>query len=116
MFIVAKAKGAQHGLKGQCVLVPSDLKKVQTLFPRSCNEEYLISRALKRRLFDKSVINRQVICPAFVNQALRKLTEINPFYKDIAIDQEWENVSKQSDPELWNLLTNENAKDLSTGE
>ena len=48
MFIVAKIKGAQHGLKGQCVLVPADLKKVQTILPRSCNEEYLISLALKR--------------------------------------------------------------------
>ena len=37
MFIVAKAKGAQHGLKGQCVLAPTDLKKVQTILPRSCN-------------------------------------------------------------------------------
>ena len=48
MFIVAKAKGAQHGLKGQCVLVPTGLKKVQTILPRSCDEEYLISLALKR--------------------------------------------------------------------
>ena len=47
MFIVAKAKGAQNGLKGQCVLVPTDLKNVQTILPRSCNEEYFISFALK---------------------------------------------------------------------
>ena len=25
MFIVSKPKGAQHGLKEQCVLVPTDL-------------------------------------------------------------------------------------------
>ena len=48
MFIVAKTKGAQHGLKGQCVLVPTGLKKIQTILPRSCDEEYLISVALKR--------------------------------------------------------------------
>ena len=47
MFIVAKAKGAQNGLKGQCVLVPTDLKNVQTILPRSCDEEYFISFALK---------------------------------------------------------------------
>ena len=28
MFVVAKAKVAQHGRKGQCVLVPTDLKKI----------------------------------------------------------------------------------------
>ena len=33
MFIVAKAKVAQHGLKGQCVLVPADLKKNWTILP-----------------------------------------------------------------------------------
>ena len=38
MFIVSKKKGAQHGLKGQCVLVPTDLKKIQTILPRSCDE------------------------------------------------------------------------------
>ena len=35
MFIVAKTKGAQHGLKGQCVLVPADLDNIQTILPRS---------------------------------------------------------------------------------
>ena len=79
MFIVAKAKGAQHGLKGQCVLVPADLKKIQTILPRSCDEEYFISLALKRRLSDKSAFNKQQIRPVFVNRALAKLIEINLF-------------------------------------
>ena len=39
---VAETKGAQDGLKGQCVLVPVDLKKIQTILPRSCDEEYLL--------------------------------------------------------------------------
>ena len=108
MFIVAKTKGAQHGLKGQCVLVPTDLKKVQTILPRSCDEEYLISLALKRRLTDKSAVNKQNIRPAAVNRALKKLTEINPFYENVTIDSEWEDLSEQSDPELWRLLTDEN--------
>ena len=38
MFIVARVKGAQHGLKGQCVLVPTDLRKIQSVLPRSCDE------------------------------------------------------------------------------
>ena len=58
MLIAAKTKGAQHGLKGRCVLVPTDLEKIQTILPRSCDEEYLISLALKRRLTDKSVVNK----------------------------------------------------------
>ena len=56
IFIVAKTKGAQNGLKGQCVL-KNRLEKIQTMIPRSCDEEYLISLALKCRLTDKSVVN-----------------------------------------------------------
>ena len=48
MFIVAKMKGAQRGLKEQCVLVQTDLKKIQTILPRTCDNKYLISLALKR--------------------------------------------------------------------
>ena len=102
MFIVTKTKGAQHGLKGQCVLVPADLKKVQTILPRTCDEEYLISLALT----DKSAVNKQSIRPAAVNRALKKLTVINPFYKDVVIDNEWEDLSERSEQELWRLLTN----------
>ena len=47
MFIVAKTKGAQHRLKKQCVLVPTNLQKVQIILPRSCDEDYLNSLALK---------------------------------------------------------------------
>ena len=85
MFIVAKTKDAQHGHEGQCVLVPADLKKIQTILPRSCNEEYLISIALKCRLTGKSVVNKQHIRPALVNVALQKLTKINPFYSNIIL-------------------------------
>ena len=55
--------------------------------------------------------HKQHIRPAAVNRALKKLTEINPFYKDVSIDNEWVDVSEQSDPELWNLLTDENANE-----
>lgn len=110
MFIVPKHKGAQQGLKGQCVMVPANLKKIQTVLPRSCSDESLISLALKRRLTDTSVVNKQNIRPAFVTTALQKLVEINPFYKNVISDGMWENTSQQSDPELWTLLTDENAK------
>ena len=44
--------------------------------------------------------------------ALTKLTEINPFYKDISIDDDWADISEQSDPELWKLLTDKDAKNI----
>ena len=59
IIIVAKVNGAQHCLKGYCFLVLADLKRIHTVLPRSCDDEYIISIALKRRLNDKSVVNKQ---------------------------------------------------------
>ena len=111
MFIAAKTKGAQHGLTGQCVLVPTDLERIQTILPRSCNEEYLVSLALKRQLADKSVVSKQQIRPTLVNTALQKLAQINPFYSNTTIHNEWEDLSEQSHPVLWKLLTDKNARE-----
>ena len=33
---------------------------------------------------------------------------MNPLYQNIQIDPSWENVSQESDSELWNILTDEN--------
>ena len=60
---------------------------------------------------DKSVVDKQRIRPALVNSALQKLTKINPFYSDITIDNEWENLSEQSDPVLWRLMNDKNARE-----
>ena len=43
MFITAKHTSEQWQLKGQCALVSADLKKVQTSFPRACNDDHLIT-------------------------------------------------------------------------
>ena len=103
----ARAKSGQCGLKGQCVLVPADIKKIQKVLPRTNNKEYLISLALKRRLSDSNTVDSQMIRPALVNRALEKLQEINPFYKNVLIKDDWEDVTQKSDPELWNILTND---------
>ena len=108
MFIVPRHKGAQHGLKGQVVLVPSDFKKISKILPRSCDEGHIISLALKRRLSDKSFHHRQNIRPAAVNAALGKLIEVNHLHQDIELCLSWEQISEISDPKLWNMLTNNN--------
>ena len=77
-----------------------------------CDEEYLISLALKRRLSDESAVYKQQIRPVFAYRALAKLIEINSFYKDVIVDNDWKNVSEQSDLEFWKLLTNGNCKDI----
>ena len=63
----------------ECVLVPTDLKKVQTILLRSCNKAYLISLALKHRLIDKSVVNKQQIYPTLIKAALQNLQRLIHF-------------------------------------
>ena len=40
MFIVPKHKDGQQGLKGQCVMVPANLDKIQKVLPRACSDEF----------------------------------------------------------------------------
>ena len=113
MSIISKQKSSQNGIKGQCVLVPTDLKKIQNVLPRTCNEENIVSIALKRRLSDSHAYHQQNINATNVNAALDKLIEINPFYRNVRIDKTWETVSRETDPETWNLLTNPDAEPMS---
>ena len=62
--------------------------------------------SLKRRLSDTSYVNKQNISPVLVNKALEKLTEINPFYRSVCIDDSWATVSQETDPLLWSASTN----------
>ena len=94
MFIFSKRKGTQCGLKGQCVLVPTNLKEIQTILPR-----YLISLALKRWLTDASVFNKQQIR-----------------YSNITIDNEWKDFNEESDPVLGKLLTDNNVWDFNNSD
>ena len=77
MTIVGKQRGSQHGLKGQCILVPADMSKVQAILPSACDDNVIISLNLKRRLSDSHFVNRQNIRPALVNKALDKLKEVH---------------------------------------
>ena len=61
---------------------------------------------------NNSAVNKQQIRPAFVNRALAKFIEINAFYKNVIVDNDWKNVSEQSDTELWKLLTSDNGKEF----
>ena len=45
-----------------------------------------------------------------MNEGLDKLREVNPLYRGVWIDETLKNVSKENEPLLANLLTNENAE------
>ena len=62
---------------------------------------------------ENSSYKKQQICPALVNTALQILTEINPGYNNVTIDNDWEDLTEQLDLVLWKLLTNKNARESS---
>ncbi len=103
--IFKKPRGAQHGIKGQAVLVPADLSKVSTSLPRATPDGQFIALALKRRLSDRHDVCKQFIRPAVVNDALAYLRQNNKYYADVAVNSEWEETSAHHDQQLWSALT-----------
>ncbi|CAG2244663.1 unnamed protein product [Mytilus edulis] len=91
MKIMALPKGGQKGVHGPIVCVPSDLKKVTTILPRSEDESLLLKVKLKRKLNYKGYDKYQYVRPNHLEQALVYLKDKNVWYKDVAINDEWIN-------------------------
>ena len=106
MKIVPLYTGAQKGIRGQVVLVPSDISKVTNSLPRLTSESQIITLALKRRLSDKHSFHKQFIRPQNVNNALTYLKNNSSFYSDTEINSQWETLSEEQNKELWSAITN----------
>ena len=63
MKILSLPKGAQQGLKGQVVLVPSNTQLTAASLPRNTSEAQIVALNLKRRLSDKSTFCKEYIRP-----------------------------------------------------
>ncbi|VDI23724.1 Hypothetical predicted protein [Mytilus galloprovincialis] len=103
MKIMALPKGGQKGVHGPVVCVPSDLKKVTTILPRSEDESLLLKVKLKRKLNYKGYDKYQFVRPNHLEQALVYLKDTNVWYKDVAINDEWINpIPEVNDDEVVN--------------
>ena len=107
MKIVSLYTGAQRTIRGQVVLVPTDISKVTNSLPRVTSESQIVTLALKRRLSDKYAFHRQFIRPSYVNKSLQYLKNNSQFYSNIEINHEWETVSEEQNEEIWSAATNE---------
>lgn len=101
MKILSLPKGAQHGLKGQVVLVPSNVQQTVSSLPRNTSDSQIIALHLKRRLSDKVAFSKQYIRPQCVNDAFACLQQINKNYEDITVNKAWAAESESQDEELW---------------
>ena len=101
MKIVALHRGAQTAIKGQIVLVPSDISKVTTNLPRPTPSSQIITLALKRRLSDKHSYHQEYIRPSYVNAAIQYLKKYSKCYSDVTVNNEWEKYSSENNLEFW---------------
>ena len=111
MKLVSLPRGRQQGIQGPAVNVPTDLDVVCDQFPRLPNQCHLISLKLKRKLEYRKSYMHDFVYPDRVIKGLKWLKEHNPLYHDICINNNWAVHSKQSDPNLWKAMTNENMND-----
>ena len=58
------------------------------------------------------MVNKQQFRLVLVNTTPQKLAQINPFYSNITIHNEWEDLREQSDPVLWRFLADKNAREF----
>jgi hypothetical protein len=101
MKIFSLPKGSQQGLKGQVVLVPSNVQSTVCSLPRDTRDAQIIALNLKRRLSDKQTFCKEFIRPELVNDAFQILKATNGHYEDIDLNERWIDNSKAHDEQLW---------------
>ena len=111
MKLVSLPRGKQVGIQGPAVNVPTYLDIVCEQFPRLPTECQIISLKLKRKLDYRKAYIHDYVCPEKVLKALEWLKQNNPLYKEIDINHTWRHDCENSDPELWNAMTNSRHED-----
>jgi len=101
MKIFSLPKGSQQGLKGQVVLVPSNVQNTANSLPRDTRDAQIIALNLKRRLSDKQTFCKEFIRPQLVNEAFQILKTTNKHYEQIHLNEKWVDNSKEHDEQLW---------------
>ena len=107
MKLVSLPRGGQYGINGPCVNVPSELTSICNVLPRLPQEIQLVHFKLKRRLKYKGHHMSAMIRPRQILAALFWLKENNPLYKDIVINDNWEEQCQTH--ELWSILTGQSS-------
>ncbi|XP_062589569.1 uncharacterized protein LOC134251199, partial [Saccostrea cucullata] len=91
MKILGLPKGGQKGVHGPVVCVPSDLRKVTSILPRSEDENLLLKVKLKRKLKYKGYEEYQFVNSKHLEEALLFLKENNFWYSDVKVNENWLN-------------------------
>ncbi|CAI5669492.1 unnamed protein product [Oreochromis niloticus] len=83
--IIPLPKGRQRAIRGNVVCVPSEVQETVEALPRLRNDSQVMRVKLKRRLSYKGHQLFQTVSWSKLVQALHKLKQIHPQYKDVSI-------------------------------
>ncbi|XP_069109227.1 repetitive organellar protein-like [Argopecten irradians] len=96
MKMIPLPKGGQFGVHGPVVCVPTNVNQSITVLPRTENENQLIRVKLKRKLSYKGHYKYEFVNTARLKTAIQFLKETNKWYKDVEIDESWENPIEEN--------------------
>lgn len=120
MKLLGLPRGRQKAIHRCVVNIPVDPEESIAVLPRVPTPESVIAVKLKRKIQYRGHVVMQNIRPFKIKEALHLLKYglQNPLYKDIRIEEDWEAISQESDPDLWASLTLEpnshNIEDINT--
>ena len=110
--IVKLPVGAQPGLKGPIVCVPSNVSVTTKVLPRPVSDADIINVKLKRKIAFKGHVNSKKVRTWKVKNALGYLRQHNPLYKDVQVDSNWDTILE--DEALNQILENGNREPSET--
>ncbi len=87
--IIPLPKGGQMGIRGQLVCVPADVQRTADSLPWTPDVDHLIRVKLKRKIKFKGHHLYMNVSQRKIMDALFKLKEINPLYKDVKLNERW---------------------------
>ena len=116
MKILALPRGKQKAIHGCVVNVPINPEETCSILPHVPSSTSCITVKLKRKLEYRGHVILQSVRPWKIMEALEhlKLHQNNPHYKDIVINENWQDESFTDDPQLWEALTANNTSDNGT--
>ena len=94
MKMVALPRRKQQAIHGPAVNVPTSLAPVCTLLPRIPSQVQLVALKLKRKLSYRGHYMYDYVRPAKVLVALQWLIANNPLYRDVLINDNWQQLYK----------------------
>ena len=100
--MVHKPRGGQYALNGPCINVSARLDAVCDLLPRLPHQVHIIPFKLKYRFVYKGHHMYSKICPETVLHASKWLKQNNIHYKDVRINENW--IENSKNDELWEII------------